>query len=132
VIAGAAKFRRVERRARALARHNRAAAVSNLKLRRTRAVEIRHAPRVPAVTGSPGSPHSHSHVVTVHETHVVEVLVAVAGASGGELHQRHRRDSSAVAFQASSAVSGGATPDAGFIECAAGPAPEAAGPAGRR
>jgi len=37
---------------------------SNLKLRRTHAVQIRHA---------------------------VEVLVAIAGASGRELHQRHRR-----------------------------------------
>jgi len=132
VIAGAAIFRRVKRRARALARRHRAAAVSDLKLRRTRGVQVRHAPRVPAVTGSPGSPHSHSHVVTVHETHVVEVLVAVAGGSDSKLRQRHRRDSSAAAFQSSGAVSGDAFSDAGVIKGAAGPGPEAAGPAGRR
>lgn len=126
VLAGTAKLRRVKRRARALARHHRAAPVSNLKLRWTRAVQVRHAPRVLAVTGSPSSPHSHSHVVTVHETHVVEVLVTVAGASDRELHQRHRRDSSAGAFKSPGTVSGGAFSGAGVVKGASGPGPEAA------
>ncbi|KAL5126925.1 hypothetical protein HKD37_14G039440 [Glycine soja] len=132
VVAGAAKLCRVERCTRALARHHRAGAVSDLQLRRTNAVHVRHAPRVLAVTGSAGSPHAHAHIVTVDKAHVVEVLVAVASASDGEFRQSHRRNTAAGAPQSAGAVSGGAFSGTGAVEAAPCPGPKAAGPAGRR
>ena len=132
VVAGAAILRRIQRQARTLARHHRAAAVSHLQLRRANTVHVRHAPRVLAVTGSAGSPHTHAHIVTVHQAHVVEVLVAVAGASEGEFRQSRRRNASAAALQSAAAVSGDTFSASGGVEAAPGPGPEAAGPASRR
>jgi len=131
VLAGAAKLRRVKCGARALARHHHAAAVSHLQLLWTRSVQVRRAPRVPAVTGSSGSQHADAYIVTVHETNVVEVLVAVTGESDSELRQSRWRNASSGAPQSTGAVSGGACSDAGTVEAAAGPGPDPAGPAGR-
>jgi len=129
VLTGAAKLRRVERRARALARHNRPSLRRNLQLGGALTVQVRNAPRVLAVTGSSGCPHPHRHVVTVHQTHVVEVLGGPG--SDRELRQRHRRHASTGALHPAGAVSGKAFSDSGVVEVAAGSAPEPPRPARR-
>lgn len=132
MLAGAAKLRRIELRARTLARHHRAGAVHHLQLRRAVRVHVRQAPRVLAVAGASRRPDADPHVVPVHQAHVVEVFGFRAGAGDGELHEADRRHPSAGALDSAAAVAGGAVAIAGVIEDAPGSRPEAARPARRR
>ena len=119
---------------RALARHALVTAVThNLQLRRAPRVQIHHAARGGAVsgTGSALRLHRHREVVAVDEADVEEV--EPAGAVEGELCERGGRGGSAAgAFHGGGAAVAGDAGEfsGGGVLGAEGAAPEAAGPGG--
>lgn len=127
MIAGAAIFRRVELRARALARHYRPG-VRDLQLLGAVGVDVGDAAGVLAVAGSAGGADAERHIVAVDEADVVEVLVG-GPTRDGELCQTHRwRAAGADGALERAAVAGDALSVTVTVEIAAGSGPEPAGP----
>lgn len=85
MVPGAAKLRRVKRRARAPARHH-LTRIRHPKLRWAVAIQVGHASCVLAVAGSSVCPQPHGHIVTVHQADVIEILVT-RGRTYRELRQ---------------------------------------------
>jgi len=90
-------------------------------------VQVAHAARVAAFSGSLEWGDGDGQVVAVHQAHVVEVLLVAQG----QLRQGRRWASpDAVAEEGPAAVTGGAAPAPADVEGAAVAAPEAPGPEG--